>query len=292
MKTCEALVSAQSNYFVYSPSKIAKELFFYPLQCGTFYYLPGYSLTRSEYDSFLVMYLVSGSMTLQVFSPSDKGSDSICYQVSAGNFLLVDCYHFHRYEALEPCEVLWCHFDGSLARGWYQQIVAKLGHVFCPSDSATAVVKLKSIYDTFVYGRPIKEPMLSKYLSDLLTVFLTCPQPKSGQRGAKEISEEIISYISEHFKESIGTEELAKQVDLSAYHFIRTFKRETGFTPHEYITNFRLSTAKYLLKNSTLSVKDICYECGFSNESVFCSAFKHHVGVTPSAYREGTETKL
>lgn len=80
-------------------------------------------------------------------------------------------------------------------------------------------------------------------------------------------------------------EELADVAGLSLYHFIRSFKQETGFTPHDYLIDTRLNTAKYLLKNTSLPIKDICFHCSFSSESVFCNAFKRELGLTPTKYR-------
>ena len=95
----------------------------------------------------------------------------------------------------------------------------------------------------------------------------------------------MTAFISEHFAEKLTISQLASLVSLSDYHFIRIFKRQTGFTPHEYILNTRMNTARYLLKNSTLSVKDICFSTGFSCESVFCNTFKRREGITPAQYR-------
>ena len=50
--------------------------------------------------------------------------------------------------------------------------------------------------------------------------------------------------------EDISVPVLADRVGLSLYHFIRSFKKETGFTPHDYIIHTRINTAKYLLKNT------------------------------------------
>ena len=64
-------------------------------------------------------------------------------------------------------------------------------------------------------------------------------------------------------------------------------KKQTGFTPYEYLVNTRMNNARYLLKNSALPVKEVCFSTGFSSESSFCSAFKRIEGVGPTQYRAG-----
>ncbi len=64
MLSKEPFVSNDSRYFVYSPSKNAMEMFLYPLQCGQFTYLPGYRLVREAFDSFLLMYIQKGTLSL------------------------------------------------------------------------------------------------------------------------------------------------------------------------------------------------------------------------------------
>lgn len=102
------------------------------------------------------------------------------------------------------------------------------------------------------------------------------------------MAEDTITYINEHFAEDLSVDELAARVNLSPYHFIRTFKKMTGYTPHEYLVNTRIATARYLLKNTSLPIKDICFNTGFSSESVFCSTFKRYQKISPAQYRTWT----
>ncbi|MDE6920834.1 MAG: AraC family transcriptional regulator, partial [Lachnospiraceae bacterium] len=146
--------------------------------------------------------------------------------------------------------------------------------------------KLSAVYDTFRDGRPVREPLLSKYMTDILTAFLLSTPTDARTNARMNMSETITTYISEHFAEKLTIEQLASLAGLSSYHFIRTFKKQTGFTPHEYILNTRMNTARYLLKNTALPVKDICFSTGFSCESIFCTAFKRIEGMTPAQYRE------
>lgn len=277
MKSFEELVSSQSEYFVYTPSKTAREMFFYPLQCGHFIYEAGYTLRRESYDSFLLLYVYQGTLVLE-YGGEITG-------ITAGQFLLLDCYRLHAYSCPASCDCLWCHFDGVLARHWYSAIVARLGNSFSMPSPCVGLEKLQDIYSTFASASPIREPLLSKYLADLLTSFLLYTPLERNRPENANISEKIITYVNEHFKEAISVKDLADLAGLSQFHFIRTFKKETGYTPHEYIIHTRIGMAKYLLKNTRMSVKDICFQTGFSCESVFCSSFKHCLGMTPAQYR-------
>lgn len=278
MKSCESLISPDSDYYLYSPSAGAMEMFFYPICTGHFFYQPGYRLERTSYDSFLLMYVEKGSLTLE-FEHKKTG-------VAAGNFVLIDCYRPHAYRTDTGWESLWCHFDGPTARAFYQNIVSRTGSVFSLPNPYPAVSKLTDIFETFHRRKPVREALISKYLNDILTTFLL-HSPAAEKRTTDTFSAETVTaYISEHFSENPTVAELADLAGLSQYHFIRMFKKETGFTPHEYLIHTRLNTARYLLKNTQLTVKDICFQTGFSSESVFCSSFRKHTGLTPSEYRQ------
>ena len=277
LKSCEKHISPESEYYVYSPSRLAEEMFFYPLQCGHFIYESGYALRRDSYDSFLLMYVQKGGLRLDF-----EGKET---HVSAGQFLLLDCYRPHSYSSDTGWECLWCHFDGVLARQWYTNIVSRLGNILAMPESSPALTKLSAVYDTFASGRPVREPLMSKHLADILTAFLLYTPAEKSAYDYSGMAEDTIAYINEHFSDNLTLQELAERAGLSQYHFIRTFKKETGFTPHEYILHTRISTARYLLKNTRMPVKEICYGTGFSSESVFCSSFKKQTGMTPGGYR-------
>lgn len=275
MRSQERNISPDSQYFVYSPSKNAREMFLYPLQCGRFIYEPGYELTRESFDSFLLMYVERGSFQL-----SADGSPA--RTVSTGQFALIDCYARHGYSSIEGWTCLWCHFDGIAARHWYEGITQRMGDVFALPDAQPVKGKFSAIYETFAGGGVVREPLLSKYLTDILTAMILCLPAGTQQSGA---AENAATYISEHFAEKLTVEGLAAMAGFSQYHFIRVFKKQTGFTPYEYLLNTRISNARYLLKNTAMTVKEICFSTGFSGESSFCSAFRRIEGMTPAQYR-------
>lgn len=277
MKSQEKYIGKDSEYFIYSPSRTAQDVFLYPLQCGHFLYEPGYFLKRDSYDSFLIMYLQKGELDLEI-----KGHK---YHAQSNSFILLDCYENHAYSTPSGLECLWCHYDGVIARAYYDIVTSRLGNIFTMSDPLPALSKLMSIYHIFHTGSIVREPLLSKYLNDIMTEFMLYLPNGKNAHSYSNTAEEAMTYINEHFTEEISVPDLAAKAGLSHYYFIRAFKKETGFTPHEYIINTRIATAQYLLKNTRLTIKDICYQTGFSCESIFCTAFKNRLGMTPTQYR-------
>lgn len=94
-----------------------------------------------------------------------------------------------------------------------------------------------------------------------------------------------LEFIHNNYQMDFSLEELARIVNYSTYYFTRIFKRETGKTPFEYLTELRIDKAKHFLNATEMSVTEICYKCGYHNISHFTTAFKRVSGMCPRDYR-------
>ena len=92
---------------------------------------------------------------------------------------------------------------------------------------------------------------------------------------------EILSYIDAHLTEDLDTELLARTFFISKYHMMRLFRRETGTTIHDYITQKRLIRARELMDGG-MRATEACYRCGFRSYSSFTRACSRHLGTTPT----------
>lgn len=277
MKSSEPGILETSDLYFYTPSHQARNLFLIPLCVGHFYYEKAYSLNRSNYDSFLLMYIQSGCCYIKTSKGTELAKEK--------QVIFLDCYQPHSYYTTVELEALWIHFDGITAREYYNLINAQAGNVITLKDTLVFEKNLSKIYDMFHNNSTIKEPLISKYIITMLTDLIMQPMESSQMNTNSSLVEEIITYMNDNIRHELSIDTLAKKASLSPYYFIRIFKSETGFTPHEYIIASRINLAKFTLKTTNMTIKEIAFHCGFTSESCFCTTFKKWVKMTPKDYR-------
>ncbi|OPZ31155.1 MAG: HTH-type transcriptional activator Btr [Bacteroidetes bacterium ADurb.BinA174] len=96
----------------------------------------------------------------------------------------------------------------------------------------------------------------------------------------------IYEYINTHYKNLIRLEDLANLAGMTPVAFSRFFKLRSGKTVTDYIIDIRLGHATRLLLDTTHSISEICYDCGFNNLSNFNRIFKKKKDCSPKEFRE------
>ena len=91
--------------------------------------------------------------------------------------------------------------------------------------------------------------------------------------------------IDARYADPLDTAALAARACCSEAHFIRSFKRAFGETPHQYLLTRRLERAAALLRNTDYSVAEVCLNVGLTSVGSFTSSFRRIYGTTPTAYR-------
>lgn len=112
---------------------------------------------------------------------------------------------------------------------------------------------------------------------------------KEAVRGNLNIDDRIrrsIVEIRRNIFTPISLEHLGKKANLSKDHFIRLFKKETGYTPQQYINQKKVEQAQLILMTEEISVKNLAYQLGYEDPSYFCRLFRLRTGCTPLQYRE------
>jgi AraC-type DNA-binding domain-containing proteins len=98
-------------------------------------------------------------------------------------------------------------------------------------------------------------------------------------------AKDILSYIHNHYSENICIQDIARHTGISRSECFRSFQHFVNKKPIEYLTEYRLSHAANMLRESDKSVVQIATDCGFASSSYFGKLFKEKYGVSPSKYR-------
>lgn len=95
-----------------------------------------------------------------------------------------------------------------------------------------------------------------------------------------------IRLIKQRFTENLTLDDVADELNVSLFYLSKLFRKHTGISFTEYLTQLRVSCAKNLLEGGELSVKEVAYAAGFNSQSYFSKIFKKYTGIAPSEYRD------
>jgi transcriptional regulator GlxA family with amidase domain len=119
----------------------------------------------------------------------------------------------------------------------------------------------------------------------IIRMIIKVPAPAGRIADRVELNR-VIEHLHTHLDDRITVESMARVAHLSASHFARVFKRETGKAPMEYVRDLRLERAKKLLIAGDKSMTEIALECGFGSPSYLSACFQKEYKLTPSEYQK------
>ncbi|MCQ2324599.1 MAG: AraC family transcriptional regulator [Paludibacteraceae bacterium] len=97
--------------------------------------------------------------------------------------------------------------------------------------------------------------------------------------------QKIMQYVENHYFEDIRLSDIARLINMTPVSLARFFQRMTGQPVFMYVKNVRLGHASRLLVDTSRSISEIAYSCGFNNLSNFNRQFKAVKGITPKDFR-------
>lgn len=95
-----------------------------------------------------------------------------------------------------------------------------------------------------------------------------------------------IAYMQQHHHRPLSRQEIAHALGINQSYLSEIFQYEIGLTPWEYLTRYRISQAKRLLRDSRQSITVVANRVGFNDSSYFGRVFRHVTGCSPQQFRE------
>lgn len=96
----------------------------------------------------------------------------------------------------------------------------------------------------------------------------------------------VMDFIKDNYTSKIELAELSNEAKMTKNSFCRYFKQKTAKSPAQFINELRVAHACRLLKNTKLTLKEICYESGFNNYVSFHKIFKDKINLTPTQFKK------
>lgn len=235
-------------------------------------------------DHYLIHHVISGKGALMAGKKK--------YDLKAGDSFLIypGTEAAYTADAREPWEYAWVGFNGSDA-----PIILK----------ATDFTPAHPVITDVPYGDEIARQLLHIYeargnkfenavemtgrLYTALALYLKSAAHAPVPNNYHTYVQKAIEYISVHYSYPITVEDIAGYVGLSRSHLFRSFETVLQQSPKEYLTDFRIKQACYLLKHSNLSITAIANSVGFESSLYFSKAFKKARQMSPREYKQAKQ---
>ena len=188
---------------------------------------------------------------------------------------------------------------------WMQQLIGDIcgGGIYRQEDivmSMSAFAKLliqeknalllsvDNIYTEDDVERMIREATSIDEIFGLFEKILAAftSQVEQGAQYSRLVRDTIL-YIEQQCQEAgLSVVDVAESLHLTAAHLGVLFRKETGVTVKQYISDYRLNLSRKLLLNEHYKIVDIAVRCGYSNANYFAKVFRNAEGMTPIEYRK------
>ena len=245
------------------------------------------------HDGYEVLLLLDGTVNYYI--------EQTGHRLEHGSLVCVKPYDFHRREVISK--------DRAYDRITINISMDKMKHLstdktdlsecFHKNDGVFMLDREEVSKFVRISGKMMQCMLMSSYGDDVMAenymreILVIINKSSQGEKTIEmpnimptQISE-IIAHIHWHISEKITVEMLAEEFHYSPAHISRLFKKITGLTISQYITQKKIMLAKKYLEEGN-PPSEVCYLVGFGNYSHFSRTFMKNVGISPQKYQKGS----
>lgn len=247
--------------------------------CGHEVCEPGHAFGPATRSHYLMHFIIKGKGYYQV------GNDTLTIKENEAFLIKPHEVTFYRADIKEPWEYVWIAFDGVEAERLLDEYKSSKGQYIYRWEEQNAVkdylMKILHIYMKTGYN---KDELLGMFY----LVFSQIMKEGKEERPADlDYFQKAERYIRHNYGYDVNITDIAKYIGIDRTYLFKIFKKYTTKSPKQYLTMYRISAAKDMLRNTNLRVTEIALSCGFYDSSIFCKNFEREVGISPLKFRRG-----
>ncbi|MEO8209428.1 MAG: AraC family transcriptional regulator [bacterium] len=262
------------------------------LQTGRFYgqtnktiHLCGITLTDTEYthDKVDWHYHENAYFTFILQGNIIEGNKREVYNCSAGSLLFHNSQDPHY--NIKP-KGFTRGFQIELESGWFDRFSFNPDKLTGSINISNPDIKLL-LYKIFMETK-IDDADTSLSIQSLLlqTLSQMLPFKKTKSKNIPEWVKNVKEILHDNVSEKLNLEAMSNELNIHPVHLSRDFSKYFYCTIGEYIRKLKIEKSLSLLSNKKISLTEIAYECGFSDQSHFLRCFKKINGIKPSVFRK------
>lgn len=155
----------------------------------------------------------------------------------------------------------------------------------------TEILKAYQIYQKKDYGFEILIRNKLSYIFYLIVKNkqLLLNEPLLTKENHNSRIKKMIEFIHSNYQKQLTVDQIAEAANISKRECFRCFKQTINSSPVLYLLKYRLAVASRLLRETSLSITEICLKVGFNTPSYFSKIFKKHMNSSPSSYRQASK---
>lgn len=244
---------------------------------------PSYSFGPIIRDHYVLHYVQSGVGTLYLNHQE--------YQICSHEAFVIppNVVSYYQADAFDPWNYIWVHLDGPKTTEYFQEAgITKNNPVFCPTEYPNP---MESIMKDLLQHHKKELHCIGKIYEMYDCILELSPARLRSQVDVKlQYVKKIIDYIHLKYNEQIHVEDIARSCGLERSYLTRLFKSATGYSPQEYLIVYRMRVACSMLTESNMPIQHIAYAVGYKDSFTFSKAFKKHMNLSPTSYREAQKS--
>lgn len=255
--------------------------------------------TIRKNNFFELIYVVDGT-GIQIINNNT-------FQYRKGNLFLITPQDAHSFEILTVTKFFFLRFNEYYVKGNAQnpqsETVLRMEYILQnASHRPGCILKNKidkpliaSLIESIINEQNNQQIYHQKIIEQIVNAIITIVArnialklPKNIKETTGEMVLEILHYIQENIYDpkQLKATIISEQFNISLHYLGKYFKKQTGETLQEYISNYKLRLIEARLLNSDMRINEIADELHFSDESHLNKVFRKHKGINPSEFRK------
>lgn len=255
--------------------------------------------TTRKNNFFELIYIVDGN-GIQIINDHK-------FQYRKGNLFLVTPQDIHSFEILTPTKFFFLRFNEYYIKANSQngqmETVLRMEYILQnASHRPGCILKNKidkpliaSLIENIISEKSNQQIYHQKIIEQIVNTIITIVArnialklPKNIKEATGEMVLEILHYIQENIYDpkKLKVDEISESFNISPNYLGKYFKKQTGETLQEYISNYKLRLIEARLLNSDMRINEIADELSFSDESHLNKVFRKHKGMNPTEFRK------